>query len=337
MKTDKFIKTILHFLKKAAIDAKKKGKNPEKAVKKLAEEIKSKGTDGFVSLFLIWSLKEIFESSSKINADKWRITEQNEKFQKEIKALGKNIPSLNVKDDVFFFESPDSKIICDDSKWLHSQSEKVQNEIQEGILIILKKFNLPYSFYDKIEKYILYPKYRKKIPVPLSNVFEWSPFDTNRCLTSKEKKILKMVLKEKFGVKNGRPPKNKKEALKLKIKKQKINKIMDYVLKNRKRRKRKLERDFRIRDEMRKRKEKKEVETAYTGYLRYIERENKAGRMSKQEFERLKKIHPHQIKKHISRYTSKKIAAKILGDKNKDATIRQAFRRICKEIKKSEK
>lgn len=236
---NKFTNILFHLLKKRGIDAVKKGINPKESAKDLEEVIK-KSKDGYSAMLTLSLkyLKDILEPIIKINTDRWKLVTRNKEFKKDIGLLREKVPHLDPKEDIIVCESPDSKVIYDESKWLHSQSQEFNDEFYKGIIAVLSKFNLPYSFYNKVEKYILYPSFDKKVPVPAMNVCDWSPFDKNRELTTAEKRLFKGVLQRKFGVKKGRLPRDKKERAEIKIAKQKINKILSCVSKNQARRKR---------------------------------------------------------------------------------------------------
>jgi hypothetical protein len=237
--TDKFVKMLFQLLKKRWFDAVKKGENPEESAKDLEEVVKNSKDiySAMISLSLKY-LKDILEPIIKINNDRWKLVTSNKEFKKDIGLLREKVPHLDPKEDIIVCESPDSKVIYDESKWLHSQSQEFNDEFYKGIVAVLSKFNLHYSFYNKLEKYILYPSFDKKVPVPAMNVSDWSPFDKNRELTTAEKRLFKGVLQRKFGVKKGRLPRDKKERAEIKIAKQKINKILSCVSKSQARRKR---------------------------------------------------------------------------------------------------
>jgi hypothetical protein len=235
----KFTNILFHLLKKRGIDAVKKGINPKESAKDLEEVVKnSKDAYSAMIRLSLKYLKDILEPIRKINTDRWKLLTKNTEFRKDIELLRKKVPHLDPKEDIIVCESPDSKVIYDESKWFHSQSQEFSDEFYKGIVAVLNKFKLPYSFYNKVEKYILYPSFDDKVPVPIMNVSDWSPFDENRELTTAEKRLFKGVLQRKFGVEKGRLPKNEKQASQIEIAKQKINKILSYVSKNQARRKR---------------------------------------------------------------------------------------------------
>lgn len=334
--TEKFVKMLFQLLKKRWFDALKKGENPEESAKDLEEVVKnSKDAYSAMIALSLKYLKEILEPVRKINTDRWKLVTRNKEFKKDIELLRKKVPHLDPEEDIIVCESPDGKVIYDESKWLNFQSQEFRDGFYKGIVAVLNRFKLPYSFYNKLEKYILYPSFDDKVPVPIMNVSDWSPFDENRELTTAEKRLFKGVLQRKFGVEKGRLPKDEKQASQIEIAKQKIKIILDRILKNKIRRKRNLERDLKIQEEMDQR--KKETKIIYDDYLYYVEKENKKGNISDDEFERLKRLNPSDVQKYIDEYTSKDVAEKILGDRTKDATIRKIFQRIQKEIEKSEK
>jgi len=72
----------------------------------------------------------------------------------------------------------------------------------------------------------------------------------------------------------------------------------------------------------------------YDGYLKYIEKEFKKGKITLKEFKRIKRLNPSLITTTRDGKTSKDVAKKFLGSSKKDARIRKIVSRLKKEIQK---
>lgn len=76
------------------------------------------------------------------------------------------------------------------------------------------------------------------------------------------------------------------------------------------------------------------TEKQYTSWMTDVANKNYlAGKIPKRELDEIIKKNPHGVKKVKVGYTSKDVAKKILGTKQKDSTIRQKLRRLKKTRK----
>lgn len=212
-----------------------------------------------------------------------------EKINKDLELIREkyDIPKLNLYEDLISrdISNGGSDTVCVSSSFfLDTLDSKKGNGVRTDIEKMIRKYELPISFYDWFEYWLLYqeePDWNVLWHTDVALLAIENPKTLkNICLTAAEKKFIKLKVRDFLKIKTGRPP--------LKIRK-KYTEILKYLgkSKNQKRRRPALRDSLRIAFELKSGKKFTEIIGNDFGSER-MEREKRDIEMYKKRVQRLK-------------------------------------------------
>ncbi len=139
-----------------------------------------------------------FKVRKQFNLEKAQYLNDYKPFQKEVIGIRKElgIPKLNPDKD--YKNVTYRGLDIEDSEWILSRSDDFINHYETIISNLLIKYNLPASFKDWVDWYILYdkPKHTPLYFMELINTFISNPEEAQRTpLTTQEKQFVKFMIK----------------------------------------------------------------------------------------------------------------------------------------------
>lgn len=150
------------------------------------------------------SIKRNYFGNPKLVDEKVLLLEKTTPFLSEIKEI-RNTFSINLLDP-----EKDKTIVYyggkeyDESIWFTKQPQIIQEKFENEVETLLIKYNLPLSFRDWIEKYILYgkPKTNPYINYELVHEIMKNPSELTRLpLSTGEKELVKDCVRYRLGIK----------------------------------------------------------------------------------------------------------------------------------------
>jgi len=249
---------------------------------------------------------------NRVNTNSQRMKELsiNDKFLENVEDIRNQIRKITRGKSCYFLPTPDNKdfeLKIDKSKKQDNSflDELVKSEVNK----IIADFNLPKNFNVSIAVFIVL----NTVIAPAVNFEINLVQDKNKTIDFSTKNYAQKYLTEK--------------ELELRNKREKM--LCSVIYKNKLSRKfsKNLDLDIQVLEENKKTGIRKE-EKLDSAYLELIKKS------SPKSFEKTKKIpeYKDKIKIKRTRYSNKNIAEKILGDKNKSATIRQKIHRLKEKI-----
>lgn len=156
------------------------------------------------------SIKKGYFGNPKLTDERVLLLERNTSFIQEVNQIriSFSIPNLNFQQDTTVYPFRDTYL--EDSTWLLKQPQNIQDKFINEVELLIKKYKLPVSFRDWIEKYILYGKPKDNPYVNYELVYELmnNPDELQRLpLSSQEKNMVKDLVRFRLGI-NKRPPKH---------------------------------------------------------------------------------------------------------------------------------